>query len=384
MQFTYKVPSDIAKAVKSKFKIHKGQVVRLDESKCGSYAMPLKGRGNFPIEVVRHILAGVSNVDLMPFLELKEDGLYRNSDPVWGSYKDKKINSRFTICGETYEIKDEDIPYTGDYEQELAYQYYNDIEIPNSYRNLIKKNFVIQDGGIFQRVTNASVTTLEEVEHYATLYGNFVNHRIPVEFIEDVLENRPINVNKLFAIVNGIRVRNEHPIWGNNMNTSIRKGDYLVANIVVPKKVGQIDKSCEFDWLEETSLYYRPEDKIKYAKPRVQYRDQKGMAIRVGTNIYTSNYVKNLLEGKIVEESAYAVLVKYDKQIFTSDHQCWGDNTFTLIDWDKPPFVNNRKIKQSDVVFDVTREELLEVWRERYQDLSDRQFIYAGIQVFPV
>lgn len=385
MQFTYKVPMDIVKAVKSKFKIARGQVVRLDETKCGSYAMPIKGRGNFPIEVVRYILAGVSSIDLMPFLEIKEDGLYRNEDAAWGSYKGKKINSQFTLCGETYEVKDEDIPYTGNYEQDPSYQYYNNVEIPSVYKNLIKKNFVIQHGEVFKRITKANVTTLEEVEYYATLYNSFINHKIPVEFIEDVLADRPININILFSVVNGIRVRNEHPIWGNHTNTSIKKGSYLVANIVVPKRVGQIDKSCEFDWLEETSLYYRPEDKIKDAKPRVQYRDQKGMAIRVDNNIYTSNYIKNLLEGRIVEESAYAVLVKYGEQIFTSDHQCWGDNTFTLIDWDNPPTVNNRKVKPSDdVVFAVTRNELLEVWRTKYQDLSDRQFIYAGIQVFPM
>lgn len=307
--------------IKDRFRIRNREVVYIKGDKpFGAYAT-IDGM-HYSRSYVQQVLEG-KNPDISDLFELRDGVICRSQDPIWGSFRGRAINSA-KVCGvsiskEGFRIMEEKPrePTPPSLEYPLS-DYYKAIDIPEHIKRLIKFKFKIKEGKVFYKNTREET----ELETYSNLYG----HRYSISCILAVLRGEKPNLESLFTISKGCRIRNDDPVWDSYKNTKSTKsfystcGENIPVNLVDPP----IQRPGDFEWLAGM---------VKQSDGTFSYKGKSALAHRINNIIYSTGFIRRSLEGEVFTQEKRppvpAYLYKYVKVpgnspvIMTSDDEVW-------------------------------------------------------------
>ena len=288
-------PEHVKKYIKDRFRIRNGEVVYIKGDKpFGAYAT-IDGM-HYSRSYVQQVLED-KNPDISDLFELTPNGIYRSQDPIWGSFKGKAINSTkvcgVTISKEGFQVLEVVAPVPEP--TQAPDDYYKAIEVPEHIKRLIKYKFRIRNGKVHYQNTLEK----QELETYSVIYG----HKCAISYIMSVLLGEKPNLENLFYIQDGIRCRNNDPVWGKHKNTKSSKTFYSICGEKVPVKVSSssIPRPDDFEWLGDAVVVNTPDDpKYNFT---VTYKGKTSLAHRVNNMVYSAGFIKRLKDGERPEEA---------------------------------------------------------------------------------
>ena len=285
------VPEHVKKYIKDRFRIRNREVVYIKGDKpFGAYAT-IDGM-HYSRSYVQQVLED-KNPDISDLFELTPNGIYRSQDPIWGSFKGKPINAA-KVCGVSISKDGFQILEVVAPSPTIQDDYYKAIEVPEHIKRLIKYKFKIRNGKVHYQNTLEK----QELETYSLIYG----HRYAIPYIMSVLLGEKPNLENLFYIKDGIRYRNDDPVWEKYKNTKSAKTFYSICGEKVPVKVSSpsIPRPDDFEWLGDMVVVDTPKAKYSFA---IKYKEKTSLVHRVNNMIFTAGFIKRLKEGERPEEA---------------------------------------------------------------------------------
>lgn len=169
-----------------------------------------------PREFAEAYLSGERLIDISFLFYEKEGQLYRAEHPFWATRKkdlsNTVVNGTSKVCfGEvTYRTTNKPIPV--------------EVDLPIGIVKLIMRT---GHKGTYRHngPTEAAALSADTVEQ--------IHYNNPDSSSNQI--NTRVNLDHLFNIVDGSRVRSNDPVWGSKAGTEIRTYQYLLSFFIVPK-----------------------------------------------------------------------------------------------------------------------------------------------------
>lgn len=365
-KFDIKPDQKVREEIFRKFKMQGDRVVYSNGKPCGSFAVI--NNSNYSLGFIKDVLElrtpNVSNL----FVE-KEDGYYRSQDPVWGNRKNTKVTTT-KICGITLNLE---VGFEGNYEDLESHRYYDALEVPKVLVSMIKKDFKL--------INNVLYKGDQKVEHYATIGKHktiYPGNRYPVEFLTAVLKNEKPNLNFLFSVDKGLRVRSSHPIWEDNAGKVCSGSTYKISGYEIPKDIRAFNPH-KYGWLDRVEI-------IQEDTTRIKYGDQVGITLNVNGIVYTRKYILELLNGNDTKPDISPLFARVGKYVLFGNLPCWGNRNLEIVKEDEQILINDYSYCLKDINLDscnrVNKDVFLAVIRDRFSDAEDQEFYYAGELIF--
>ena len=285
-----KAPEDVKEYIRSKFILsHTGEVIyRRDKNPQFGTCAKFNGN-NYSKSYVKDVLEG-RDPDLSVLFDKVDGKLFRNQDPVWSTRKGTEVTSNgATVCGvkvlntggtATKPVATK--PVATKPGEPIAPDYYKAIEVPEHIKRLIHYKFKVKDGAVcYSKSEIAAEKT------------NLAGHRYSNSYILAVLKGEKPNLESLFTISKGCRIRNDDPVWGKYKNTKSTKSFYSICGETVPVKLVDppIPRPDDFAWLA---------DMVKQSDGTFSYKGGKpAPAHRIGDIIYSAGFIRRTKEGEV-------------------------------------------------------------------------------------
>lgn len=292
-----KAPEDVKEYIRSKFVLSQGEVVykRNTDPKFGSYA---KFNSNtYSKGYVKDVLEG-KDPDLSGLFEQINGTLFRSNDPVWGTRKGTEVTkSGAIVCGVKVSsdgsIREK--PGKPKESTQKKINYYEAVEVPEHVKRFIEYKFKLKDGVvIYKHRTTPSGNPLKLDK------TNIAGHRYAYSYVLAVLKGEKPNLELLFTIQNGYRIRNDDAVWGIYKNKKSSKSFYSTCGEIVPVNVedSAITRPPEFEWLADMVRVETPGSRYSYA---YLYEGNTALAHRINGVIYSAGFITSMKAGEVTE-----------------------------------------------------------------------------------
>ena len=321
-----KAPSDVVEYIRSKFWLNNGEVEykKNTNPKFGTCA---KFDGEtYSKAYVKDVLEG-KDPDLSVLFDKREGSLFRNNDPVWGTRKGVEVTKSGTlICGVKVLNTGAIVARPGKPKKQdtNTTDYYKAIEVPEHIKRLIHYRFKIRNGVVvYKHKTSDSGAPL--VLEKTRLAG----HRYAASYVLAVLKGEKPNLESLFTVQNGCRVRNDDPVWQKYKNIKASKPFYSTCGEKIPVSLAApaMERANDFAWLDKMERVETPGEDFIYA-----YSYDGGvpsLAHRINGVMYSAGYITSLKAGEAPERPPIP------RYLFKKVRLDFGDGSYVVMTSDE-------------------------------------------------
>ena len=323
-----KAPSDVVEYIRSKFQLIRDEVT-YKKNENPPFGTSAKFNGNtYSKSYVKDVLEG-RDPDLSVLFDEKDGALFRNNDPVWSTRKGNEVTKSGTIVCGVKVLSDRTIvgkPVAkvkeASTDSGASTDYYKAIEVPKHIKRLIQHKFKLRNGVVVykHKTTDSGNPKLLENTHLA-------GHRYSASYVLAVLKGEKPNLETLFTIQDGCRVRNNDPVWMDYKNTKSSKSFYSTCGETVPVKMTApaIPRADDFAWLAEMV----PQGKL------FSYKGETKKAYWINGVIYSTGFIRETLAGKEFTQEDRPPIPAY---LYKRVRLDFGDGSFVTMTSDDEDF----------------------------------------------